>query len=66
MKGGENLFTKFEKLCEEHNVTPYRVCKETGVSTATVSAWKKGTYTPKQDKLRKFAEYFGVSVSYFS
>lgn len=65
MKGGENLYSNFEKLCKEKNVTPYRVCKETGVATATISAWKKGKYTPKQDKLRKIAEYFGVSISYF-
>jgi transcriptional regulator with XRE-family HTH domain len=65
MKGGENLYSNFEKLCKEKNVTPYRVCKETGVTTATISAWKKGKYTPKQDKLRKIAEYFGVSISYF-
>lgn len=34
------MYEIFEKLCEEKGVTPYRVCKETGVTTATISNWK--------------------------
>ena len=26
--------------------------------------WKQGKYTPKQDKLQKIADYFGVSLEY--
>ena len=40
------------------------MCKETGITTATISNWKAGRYTPKQDKLQKIAEYFGVTVEY--
>ncbi|MPN11830.1 hypothetical protein SDC9_159138 [bioreactor metagenome] len=29
-----------------------------------LSEWKKGSYTPKQDKLQKIADYFGVTVDY--
>ena len=54
----------FEKLCNSRDVTPYRVAKETGVSTSTLSSWKTGRYTPKQDKLQKIADYFGVTVDY--
>ena len=54
--------THFEKLCAAKGVTPYRVAKETGVSTSTLSSWKTGRYTPKQEKLQKIAEYFGVTV----
>lgn len=54
----------FEKLCNSKGVTPYRVAKETGVSTSTLSSWKTGRYTPKQDKLQKIADYFGVTVDY--
>lgn len=57
-------YDAFEKLCTSRNVTPYKVAKETGVSTSTLSSWKKGRYTPKQDKLQKIADYFGVSVDY--
>ena len=54
----------FERLCKERGVTPYKVSKKTGVSTATLSSWKKGRYTPKEEKLQKIADYFGVSISY--
>lgn len=54
----------FEKLCEEKGITPYRVCKETGITTATISNWKAGRYTPKQDKLQKIAEFLGVTIEY--
>lgn len=58
------MYDIFERLCEKLGVTPYRVCKETGITTATISNWKAGRYTPKQDKLQKIAEYFGVTVEY--
>lgn len=58
------MYEIFEKLCNKNNVTPYRVCKETGLTTATISNWKAGRYTPKQDKLQKIADYFGVSLEY--
>lgn len=37
---------------------------ETGIPTATISNWKAGRYTPKQDKLKRIADYFGVSVDF--
>ena len=58
------MYEIFENLCNKNNVTPYRVCKETGLTTATISNWKAGRYTPKQDKLQKIADYFGVSLEY--
>lgn len=58
------MYEIFEQLCEKSGVTPYRVCKETGITTATISNWKAGRYTPKQDKLQKIADYFNVSVEY--
>lgn len=60
------MYDIFEKLCELNNVTPYRVCKETGLTTASISNWKAGRYTPKQDKMKKLADYFGVTVDYLT
>ena len=60
------MYEIFENLCNKNNVTPYRVCKETGLTTATTSNWKAGRYTPKQDKLQKIADYFGVSLEYLT
>ncbi len=59
------MYKKFENLCKKKGVTPYRVSADTGVSTATLSNWKSGNYSPKTDKLKKIADYFGVSVDYF-
>ena len=58
------MYEIFEQLCNKFGVTPYRVCKETGLTTATISNWKAGRYTPKADKLQKIANYFGVTVDY--
>lgn len=55
----------FKDLCEKNNVRPGRVSRETGIATSTLTAWKKGTYTPKADKLKKIADFFGVSVDIF-
>lgn len=54
----------FEKLCKEKCVTPYRVAQDTGVTTATLTNWKKGKYTPKREKMQTLADYFGVTVDY--
>jgi len=58
------MYEIFEQLLNEHNVTAYRVAKETGVTTATLTSWKQGKYTPKREKLEKIADYFGVSIEY--
>ena len=58
------MYEIFEKLCMAHNVTPYRVCKDTGITTASISNWKAGRYSPKVEKLQKIADYFGVTVEY--
>ena len=58
------MYEIFELLCRKNGVTPYRVCKETGLTTATISDWKAGRYVPKADKMQKIADYFGVSIEY--
>ena len=59
------MYEKFADLLAKTNKTAYRVAKDTGVSTATLSSWKKGVYTPKLDKLKVLADYFGVDINYF-
>lgn len=58
------MYSIFEELCKLNNVTPYKIWKETGISRSTFSDWKNGKSTPKQDKLAKIADYFGVTVDY--
>ena len=59
------MYKKFEQLLKQNGVTPYRVHKETGISTATLSDWKNGKSEPKRDKIEKICEYFEVPMSYF-
>lgn len=57
-------YENFERLCNLNNVRPGTVSKATGISTATLTSWKQGKYTPKQDKLQLIADYFNVSLEY--
>ena len=59
------MYEKFQVLLEKSNKTAYGVAKDTGISTSTFSNWKNGRYTPKTDKLKILADYFGVSIEYF-
>ena len=58
------MYEIFEQLLKTHGVTPYRVAKETGITTATLTSWKQGKYTPKPEKMQKIADYFNVSLEY--
>lgn len=58
------MYEIFERLCAGKGVSAYKVAKETGVTTGTLSSWKMGRYVPKEEKMRKLADYFGVSVEY--
>ncbi len=57
-------YENFELLCKEKGVRPSTVSKETGISTATLTSWKQGKYTPKPNKLELIANYFHVPVDY--
>lgn len=58
-------YNRFAELLAKNNVNAYKVAKETGISTATLTEWKKGTYTPKADKLILIAKYFNVPLDFF-
>ena len=58
------MYEIFEKLLRERGVTADKVAKATGISTGSMTDWKKGRSAPKVDKLQKIADYFGVSVDY--
>ena len=59
------MYETYRKLRDKEGVTDYRVSKDTGIGRSTFSDWKSGIYTPKVDKLKKLAEYFGVSIEIF-
>ena len=56
------MYKKYLELKEKTGVTDYEVAKKTDVSTSTHTNWKYGRYTPKTDKVKKLADYFGVPL----
>ena len=65
LKGGKILYKKYAELRDKAGVTDYEVGKQTGIATSTLSNWKAGRYTPKTDKLKKIADFFGKPIEYF-
>lgn len=59
------MYKKFAVLLSKTNKTIYRVSADTGIATATLYDWRDGKTTPKVDKLKIIADYFGVSIEYF-
>ena len=55
-------YERFENLLKMNNTTVYRVSKATGIPGSTFTDWKNGRSSPKSDKLRKIADFFGVSL----
>lgn len=58
------MYSIFEYLLQKYGVSTYKISKETNIAQSVFSAWKKGVSTPKQDKMKKIADYFGVTVDY--
>lgn len=58
------MYEIYTKLLQEKGVKTSDVCRATGIVASTFSDWKKGKSAPKQDKLKKIADYFEVSLEY--
>ena len=59
------MYTKYVELRDKKGVLDVEVAKATNIPQSTFSEWKKGKCTPKLEKIRKLAEYFGVSIEEF-
>lgn len=59
------MYQKYAELRKEAGVTDYEAGKKTGIPTSTLSNWKAGRYSPKTDKLKKIADFFGKPIEYF-
>ena len=51
------------ELCNKKGVSPNFVAKELGITSGTVTSWKKGAI-PRDTTLNKIAKYFGVTPAY--
>lgn len=58
------MYERFQEILEEKGLRAKDVTDATGIKSATLSAWKKGQYTPKQDKLALIADFLGVSLQW--
>lgn len=56
------MYEKFAELLVKYNKTAYQVSKETGIAQSVLSDWKNGRSKPKADKLKRIADYFGITV----
>lgn len=57
----------YEIYCELRDARGMKdadVARETGITKSTFSDWKNGRSNPKDAKLQKIADLFGVSVDY--
>ena len=57
-----SMYENFIRIAKTKGLTPYKISKGTGVSCATLTSWKNGIYTPKLDKLKLIADFFGVDL----
>ena len=58
------MYQIFADLMKKKGVKSADVSRATGISNTTLSAWKRGEYAPKADKLQILADYFGVTLEY--
>lgn len=58
------MYEIYAKLRDEKGVKDATVAKETGIGKSTFTDWKNGRSVPKDEKLQKIADYFGVSTDY--
>lgn len=58
------MYEIYQKLLDEKGLKNADISRATGIGNMTLSDWKNGKTTPKQDKLKQIADYFGVSLEY--
>ncbi len=62
---GNNSYERYAKIRDLRGFTDYQVTKRAGIKgTATISNWKNGKYTPKDDKMQEIANVLEVDLNY--
>lgn len=56
------MYEKIVKLCKEKGINIYNLESALGYANGTIRKWKKNT--PRVDKLKAVADFFGVTVDY--
>ena len=58
-------YAKFAELRDAIGKTDRAIATEIGISENTLYDWKAGRSKPTLDKIKKLADYFGVSIEAF-
>lgn len=59
------LYERLTLLCQQHGITAYRMCKDTGIQPSIMTDLKMGRrQSVKAETAAKIAAYFDVSVDY--
>lgn len=58
------MYEIYCKLRDTKGVKDADVARDANVTKSTFSDWKNGRSEPKNDKLQKIADYFGVTLDY--
>ena len=56
-------YENYKKIRDSKGVRDVDVAKATGIDQSTFSHWSKNKYTPKENKLKSIADYFGITLS---
>lgn len=54
------LLERITKLCQENNISIYRLEQEIGFANGTIRLWDKSS--PRANNLKAVADYFGCTV----
>lgn len=54
----------FVKYLQEHNISAYRLAKDTGISQGLISDYKNGNRKPTTENLIKIADYLDCSIDF--
>lgn len=60
------MYSVYTDLRDKKGLKDADVARALGFHSAFFAEWKKGKSTPKYDKLKMIADYFGVSVEYLT
>lgn len=57
------FFERYSELCAKAGTTPNGAAKIIGISSASITDWKKGAM-PRSNAIEKISTYFGVTTDY--
>lgn len=61
-----NFYEKVIDLCQRKGVSRSKMADDVGISRSTPKDWADKNSTPQFSTIKKIADYFGVSPTYFT